>query len=196
MDLTLSVYSSNILSILSIYKDSENMRIEKSKELEAKFKKTENLSKQDFENYSHYRTHFEWLLIHSLFVTGFSYFENFMRSYAKQIEQNTDSKIRLNDIKGNGSLDCYRKYINLIGEIEFAKSDLKIWKKILEFKTIRNSIIHHYGTIDKKLDLIEKHNLYYGPSKKMIRIKNVDFLKDFCESSIEYMTEISNEVNK
>jgi hypothetical protein len=196
MDLTLSVYTSNIESLLSIFEDSEKVRIEKRKKLEAEFEKNEGWSKSDFENYTHYRSHFEWLLMHSLYVTGFSYFENYLRSISKQIEQKSNSKVKLNDISGNGSLDRYRKFIFLVGEIEFANSNSKIWHKMLEFKTIRNSIIHHYGQIDKHIELVEKHNLFFGPSKKMIRIKNIDFLRDFCETSVEYMTGISEEIKK
>ena len=196
MDLNLSVFSSNISSVLSIYEDSEKTRLNNRNELPKKLEKDTNWSDSEFEKFSHYEYHFEWLLIHSLFISAFSYFETFMLSQAKQIEKKTNSKIRLKDIKGKGDLDCYRKYINLIGEIEFVSNSSKEWQEISEFKTIRNSIIHKYGVIDKKVNLIKKYDLYYGESEKMIRIKNIEFLKDFCKSSIDYMTELVTELKQ
>jgi hypothetical protein len=115
---------------------------------------------------------------------------------AKRVEKKTISKIKLNDIKGNGILDCYRKYINLIGEIEIANNNNNLWKTLTEFKTVRNSITHHYGRIDKKLDIFKRYDLYFGPSETQIRLRNVNFLKDFCEISINYMTMISDEMNE
>lgn len=196
IDLTLSIFSSNILSILSIYEDSNKTRLIKREELLEKLLKEANWSDTDFEKFSHYDFHFEWLLIHSLFISAFSYFENFMLSTAKQIEKNTNSKIKLKDIKGNGDLDCYRKYINIIGEINFASTASKKWQVISEFKIIRNSIIHKYGGIDKKINIIKKYDLYFGESEKMIRIKNIIFLEDFCKFSIDYMTELVSEIKQ
>ena len=196
MDLTLNVFSSNISSVLSIYQDSEKVRLKNKNKLLKKLEKNSKWTSTEFELFSHYENHFEWLLIHSLFISAYSYFENFMFSIAKQIEKKTKSKIKLNDIRGNGDLDCYRKYINKIGEIEKAKNDSKNWNQISEFKAIRNSIIHNYGTMDKKVNLIKKYDLYFGPSEKMIRIRNIKFLEDFCSLSIQYMNEIVNEIKE
>lgn len=115
MDVTFSIFSSNILSVLSIYQDSEEIRLKNKNELLEKLKKDASWTESEFEQFSHYEYHFEWLLIHSLFISAYSYFENFMFSIAKQIEKKTKSEIKLDDIRGKGDLDCYRKYINKIG---------------------------------------------------------------------------------
>lgn len=196
MDLTLKIFSSNILSVLSIYNDSEKTRLKNRNELLEKLEKEVNWSDTEFDKFSHYEYHFEWLLIHSLFISAFSYFETFMLSIAKQIEKNTKSKIKLNDLKGKGDLDCYRKYINKIGEIESANNTSKNWNEISEFKTIRNSIIHKYGIVDKKVNLIKKFDLYFGTNEQMIRIKNIKFLERFCKLSTEYMNEIISETKE
>lgn len=190
MDLTLKFFSSNILSVLSIYNDSEKTRLKNRNELLEKLEKEANWSDTEFDKFSHYEYHFEWLLIHSLFISAFSYFETFILSIAKQIEKNTKSKIKFNDLKGKGDLDCYRKYINKIREIESANNTSKNWNEISEFKTIRNSITHKYGIVDKKVNLIKKFDLYFGTNEQMIRIKNIKFLERFCELSTEYMNEI------
>lgn len=195
-DLTLSVYSTNLKSLKSIYLDSISVQKTKINEF-LEILNHSTWSNEEFEEYSHYENHFEWLLIQALFVSGFSYFENFMKSIARQIEREKNHKIKLKDLKGDGLLDVYRKYVYLIGEYDFASSDQIEWKKINEFKKIRNVIIHDYGTINEsKLEIINKHNLFFGPNKKMIRIRDVNFLDDFINTSVNYMEKISLEIKK
>lgn len=50
--------------------------------------------------------------------------------------------------------------------------------------------------MDKKVNLIKKYDLYFGSSEKMIRIKNIKFLEDFCTLSVDYMNEIVNEIKE
>ena len=192
MDNNLELFTSNINALLSIYFDSDVIRNHKAVEIE---KNLPNWSDKDFDDFTHYTYHFDWLLLQSLFISGFAYFESFMRITALSIEKNKN-KIKLEDIKGNGHIDTYRKYIHLIGGIEFASSDRKEWQIINEFKTIRNSLTHDNGKISKKLNKIEQHKIYFGQSNKIIRIKNVQFLEDFCKTAIEYMEAIVSEIKK
>jgi len=122
------------------------MRRNKESELEIK---APGWSDKDFEEYTHYRYHFEWLLIESLFISAFSHFENFMRAISEYIEREANTKIKLKDIRGNGDLDIYRKYLFLVGNIKAANSSQKEWQTILEFKSIRNAVIHESGRIEK-----------------------------------------------
>ena len=195
IELNLAIYSSNISSTVSIFKDSAEVREKRVEELMKKLE-IESWSEEEFRKFSHYDMHFDWLLIQALFISGFSYFENFMRNIAEIIEKDKGDKIKLNDIKGDGYLDTYRKYINLIGDIQKANSDRKEWQVILEFKTIRNAITHDNGIITKKLFKIKEHDLYFGPGEKYIRIKNIKFLEDFVTTSTKYMESIAQEIGQ
>ncbi len=194
-ELSLSVYTSNINSIVSIFNDSEQIRKQKTIEFEDRLK-VKNWTQEEFEQYSHYKFHFDWLLMQSLFVSGFSYFESFMRSVADSIEKASNDRIKLKDIKGSGYLDTYRKYIYLIGEIESASSDRQEWKAIVGFKEIRNVLTHERGRVNRKINKVEEHDIYCGPSKALIRIKNIKFLEDFTEISTNYMKLIAIEIKK
>ncbi|THD66276.1 hypothetical protein E7Z59_10690 [Robertkochia marina] len=196
MTYTLNLFSDNIKSILTIYEDSNKIREEKRDQSWEKIMEQSKFSQEEFDEFNLYDFHFEWILLHSLFISSYSYFENFMLSCAKQIQKKLNSKIEIKDIKGNGDIDSYRKYLNLIGEIEFADPTNEGWKKLMEFKAIRNSIIHKYGEINQNLSIIREHNIYFGPSQKMIRINNKSFLEDFSQSSIEYMSNLTKEINK
>jgi hypothetical protein len=121
VELSLSIYSSNIKSIITIYNDSKEVRQQKLIEYEEKLKHYTR-TKKEFEEYSHYKHHFDWLLIHALFISGFSY--------------------------------------------------------------------------NVKLNIIKEHDIYFGPSKMMIRIKNIKFIEDFVKTSINYMNSLVNEINQ
>lgn len=194
INLTLSIYSSNIKSLKSIYLDSISVQKIKIDEY-LKIRQNSSWSKEEFDDYSHYENHFEWLLLQALFVSGFSYFENFMKSIARQVEKEKNHNVKIKDLKGDGLIDVYRKYLFLIGEYKIASSDRKEWKNINDFKKLRNAIIHDYGIINTNLEIIEKHKLAIGPSKKMIRIRNVDFLDDFILTATNYMEKIASEIN-
>jgi len=97
-ELSLSVFSSNIKSIISIYDDSQEIRDKREKDLEDKLNET-TWTEKEFQEFSHYHFHFNWLLIHALFITGFSYFENFMQSIAKGVEKEKGQRIKINDLK-------------------------------------------------------------------------------------------------
>ncbi len=191
--LSLSIYSSNLASIISIYNDAEPIREQKAKEL-LEGLKFQTWTDSEFEEFTHYESHFKWLLMHSLFIAGFSYFENYMRTVADTIELTNGNKIKLKDIRGNGDIDKYRKYVNLIGNVSAAREDTKEWQTILEFKEIRNAIVHKSGVIDRKLPKAIEHNIYFGPREHMIRIKNIKFLEDFVNTAIRYMEMLTNEI--
>ncbi len=193
--LSLPLFSSNINSIVSIYKDAEPIRLNKTKELIEKLKLNSSWTENEFETFTHYEFHFDWLLMNSLFIAGFSYFENFMKGFAEYVEKTTINPIKLNDINGKGDIDRYRKYIHLIGGVSKANSDSHEWKVILEFKEIRNAIVHKYGIIDKKISKAVQHKIYYGQSEQMVRIKNIDFLEDFAKTSISYMELLANDIS-
>ncbi|MCA0238729.1 MAG: hypothetical protein LCH81_20315 [Bacteroidetes bacterium] len=195
IDVPLAVFTSNIESLISIYNDSEKIRQLKKKELEDSLN-VKSWSDKEFNEYSHYAFHFDWLLLQSLFVSAFSYFENYMESIAKFIESTGEQKIKIKDIKGDGILDTYRKYLYLIGNVEKASNGKKEWQKLNDFKKVRNIITHAYGKLDKEFEILKKHDIYYGPSKRMIRIKNINFVKDFVVTSTSYMNEIAIEVKK
>ncbi|NMC59485.1 MAG: hypothetical protein GYA51_08920 [Candidatus Methanofastidiosa archaeon] len=195
IELNLAIYSDNIKSLALIFYDSSEIRKKRLQDLTDKIE-TSEWTEEEFQKFGLYDMHFDWLLIQSLFISAFSFFENFMKSIAKMIEKQTDTKIKLEDIRGDGNLDTYRKYIFLVGQIKDANGNRKEWQTIKEFKTIRNALVHDNGLITKKISKINEHNLYFGPSKKHIRIRNISFLEDFVKTSIDYMGAIATDTRQ
>lgn len=195
IELSLSIYKSNINSLITIYNDSKEISLKRAQEVQRK-SFSEPLTDDLFKQLAFYLSHFDWLLLQSLFISGFTYYENYMKGIAEKIQEIKGDKIKLNDIKGDGYLDTYRKYIFLIGDIQKANSGRMEWQTILEYKTIRNAIIHEDGAIIKKLNKIKAVNIYFGQGEKHIRIRNIQFLEDFVKTSIEYMESIALEATR
>ncbi len=191
MDLSFKIHSSNLKDLISIYNDS--MKIRESKEKEFNEEYLENRKDDTFKNLSLYKNNFNWILLHSLFISSFSYFENFMRSAAKFAEKENNSKIKISDINGKNNIDKYRKYLNLICKIENAENQSNNWIKLMGFNSVRNCIIHEYGIVKKPIKIMSEYNIYFGPSCNMIRMRNIDFLVDFVEIAINYMDKINEE---
>jgi hypothetical protein len=192
IELDLAIYSDNLTSLLLIFNDSAEIRKQRLDDLMNKIESTD-WTDDEFHKFTLYDIHFDWLLIQALFISGFSYFESFMRCIAQIVEKHNGGRIKIADIKGDGNLDTYRKFLCLIGQIQNANGNKKEWQIIKEFKTIRNAIVHDNGLITKNLSKINQHNLYFGPGKRHIRISNIKFLEDFVTTSIEYMSLIASE---
>jgi hypothetical protein len=194
VNLAFSIYSANLEALISIYRDVEPLRESKVEDY-IKQLESSTWSRTDFQDFSHYDMHFKWNLLHALFIAGFSYFENYLRTVAEYIEKTKGENITLRDIRGSGDVDRYRKYINLIGGIDMAGPGLAEWSKIKEFKAIRNAIIHKSGVIKKKISVAVKHDIYFGPGMHTVRIKNINFLEDFVTCSTDYMKSITKEID-
>ncbi len=211
-----SVFKSNITSLVSIYKDSEENRIKKAKEIEAEihqwsnnntgkpFQEMEILTEDKIEDYNLYQYHFDYLLLNSLFISAFSLFEIHLKRLAKIAEKGFDSKIKLSDIKGNGEIDTIRKYLFLIHSIEKANGNTDEWKELQEFKAIRNSIVHQGSILNPDKNFkpqkvvgfkkLKEHNIWMNPDTIYFRLKKVSFLEDFKRLSIEYSDNLTLEL--
>ena len=211
--LSSSVFKSNITALVSIYKDSEENRLKKSIEIEAEIQKwsIDNIGKpidemqilpeDKIEDYNLYQYNFDYLLLNSLFISAFSLFEIHLKRLAKIAEKGFKSKIKLSDIKGNGEIDTIRKYLYLVHAIEEANSNTEEWKEFLEFKAIRNSIVHHGGILnpDKKskpetvvgFKKLEQHNIWMNPDTIYFRLKKISFLEDFKRLTIGYSDNVT-----
>ena len=162
----------------------------------------EELGDDWFQDYNHYMHHFDYLLLHSLFLSSFSLFENHLKRIAEIMT--SASRIKPNDIKGNGEIDRLRKYLCLVIGLKSASSDKKEWGELLEYKAVRNALVHSGGILnkDKKKDLnrvrgfkkIIEHNVWYRGDSVYFRIKTIEFLKGFSLLSIEYSKDIVNEI--
>jgi hypothetical protein len=147
---------------------------------------------------------FQQILYSSQVVIIFAQLEFWMSKIAKKIEQRTGSKIKLTDLNENSDLARARKYINLIGEIEFSDQQDQ-WKEIMDFRVIRNLIVHNAGNLFKH-QIIKKDQKDFNNQEKdglriinsnnrlivdietgIIKITDLNYPLRFCSICIEFL---------
>ena len=193
IDASLEVFTNNITSLVSMYKESEHERNRSSKDLKEKIKEW---SEMDQKRLSHYVFHFESVLVQSLFISGFSYFEHFMKDAAEVLEEKSNSEIKFKDIKGKGFLETYRKYLCLVGNLPTTKPDNEMWKKILEYRIYRDVIIKNTLIYFNEIERVEEHSAYFEKEDPLTNSMNGQVLEEFASTVITYMSSISKELKE
>lgn len=144
-----------------------------------------------------------WILLNSIFLSLFSNFENLISQLASIVEQN--HSIKIVDIKGNGYIDQYRKYLYLIANIKSAKKN-DTWDELDIYKLVRNKLTHEDGNLIKNIEskiedreefkfLIENKVVLAG-SFGIIRIKEMHFLEKFSELTNKLLDELVVDIEK
>jgi hypothetical protein len=211
-----SIFKSNINALVSIYNDSEEIRIRKANDIkdEVEIWSKENtgkniseiypLSNEKMEDYNFYTYHFDYLLLNSLFISAFSLFEVHFKRLAKICENGFKSKVKLADLRGNGEIDTIRKYLFLIHNTNCTNNNSLLWHEILQFKAVRNSIVHHGSILnpDKKTNSekipgynkLKEHKIWMQPENAYFRLNKIEFLEDFRDLTTNYSDLVTSEL--
>jgi hypothetical protein len=215
IDLSQSIYKSCLDSLVSIYKDSEETRAVRISEIHDILEKwsedNQNRNESDhvpfcedtFNDLNHYEYHVDYLLMNSLFLSAFSMFENHLKRMTDVFSSTGEYVIKPNDIRGSGEIDTFRKYMNLVVNIDSASSDRHQWKDILSYKAIRNSVVHNSSILNKNkkpnldkvvgYDLLEKYDIWFRGEHLYFRLRNIDFLIGFIETTTKFSNQILDE---
>lgn len=122
---------------------------------------------------------------------------------ANIVEHN--NSIKIEDIKGNGYIDQYRKYLYLVANIKSAKKN-DTWDELDIYKLVRNKLTHADGYLSKNIEskiedrkefkyLIENKVVLAG-SFGIIRIKEMHFLEKFSELTNKLLDELVVDIEK
>lgn len=134
----------------------------------------------------------DWIFLNSIFLALYSNFEDLIYKLARIVEDQNSKQIGIDDIKGQGYVDQYRKYMHLVGKIGSAKKD-EIWDELDIYQLVRNKLSHEGGYLNKSLKskledrkefkyLIENKVLLAGTFGQ-IRLREIYFLEKFCDLS-------------
>ncbi len=124
---------------------------------------------------------------------------------ARIVEGRIPNTIKIEDIKGQGYLDRYRKFLELEGNIQVAKKS-QLWNEIDIYKLVRNKLTHEGGYLHRnkksKIEgrsefkyLIENKVLLAG-SYGHIRIRETYFLEKFVTITAEISDALTKEIDK
>ncbi len=132
---------------------------------------------------------FKPLVINSIFIMSFSLFEIVLKKTCDLLNRSNPKVLTLNDIKGNGEIDKFRKYLFKVQSIEKANPNTLQWKKILAFKNIRNAIIHNHNKLQntskknykstKEFMLLNDYQIKFEEEELSFKIYDKSFLEDF-----------------
>jgi hypothetical protein len=216
LNLVYKIYESNLSSFILIHSDMEKIKSTRIAELELEVsnwseknvgkneKNVEALRPNWIEDHLHYTHHIDWLILNSFYISAFSMFEYSLKRICEIVVKACDPKIRPDDIKGNGEIDSFRKYFHLVFGLEKASSDYKCWGDLLEYKAIRNALVHSGGLLNKerKKDLekvkgyrmVTRHNIWHRSESIYLRIHDVEPIQGFSKISCEFMRSIIDEL--
>ena len=163
-------------------------------------------NKEMFKDIEVYKHKFDFLFYNSIFINFFSLFEIYLANLGKICQTFDGNNIKVKDIKGNGSIDSVRKYLNLIIKLNSASISENLWKEIEEFKAIRNSIVHNENKLNlnktknyssiKGFKKIDQHQIKYYGAEMNFELNNIGFITDFKNICEKYSENLNRELIK
>lgn len=198
----------SVTSLLSIFDENKQLITRRKDQYQSVNLKENPTTILDMERWidSHfYHNEFEPLLIQSLFISLYSLFESQISSLSKAVESSNVNIIKINDLRGNGIIDKYRKYLDLVCDLESVRQENDYWVKFKSFQFLRNRIVHNesYLTNDRLnfLSLPAYHLLAEYPDSKVnsegkFSILNPKFIEDFGTLIIEMSFDLVQEMKQ
>jgi hypothetical protein len=203
LELTNKIFKSNMLSLINVSKDSIK---DQKKQYEIFIDKlSQNEVGDDWLDQSSHYANIEWILLNSIFLSSFSFFEHHIYKLCSIVEDRKNGKIKLEHISGKG-ITKFCNYLFLVGEIEAAKWGNSEWQNIIFFQKVRNLIAHNGGIlITEKTKKLENHECYKFLKKYdvimlghigHIRMQNLDFIEAFRELTTKLSDILTKEITE
>jgi len=202
-NLTLSnkIYKANINSLIKSSFDSLNEIKRQNEEFI-----NDLLDNESGENWLETSSHLEnidWILLNSIYISSFAFFEHHLYSLASIVEDKTSTQIAINDLSGKGIIK-YTKYLFLVGNLKNANHSSKDWQAIIQFQKVRNIIVHNGGMMisdkTKKLEnhecfgFLNKHKVVMAGTFGLIRIKDLKFIEGFKDVTCKISDDLTSEI--
>ena len=145
-----------------------------------------DLESSIYSEYSYISEVFPNILRYSFLITCYSYLETALIQECK-IEKNIKSlHLDINDLKGKG-IEQARNYLIKVAGIDFPSNE--IWSEIMNFKDIRNFIVHNEGILNKSKKA-EKIRGYIGRRQDIfIDGDKIILSSDYCKHVINIIAE-------
>ena len=208
LDRSSQIFKANLESLSSFAKESVESIAKKNeafiKEIEERDFKQHPFPDNYFSLKSADLANIDWLLLNSIFIACYSYFEHHLFSLASIVEDRIPDKIKIKDINGRG-IHQYRKYLHLIGKLTSAEKNSD-WQDVDLFQNVRNKLAHNGGLIitdPSKAKNLEKEEVFKFLSRfdvimagalGRIRIRNTVFIESFNKLASELSDKLVNEI--
>lgn len=204
LPLVKTLFKANLNSLVYVSADSLQAQQTQYKALLESIKTKEDKAHDWFEKGAHY-ANIDWIFLNSIVLSAYSFFEHHLLKLCSIVEKELQPKIKIEHISGNGVIK-FCSYLFLVGNIQSANRSLKEWQEINYFQKIRNLIAHNGGMMlndpTKKLEMHEcyqflsKHKVIMAGSVGHIRIRDLNFIKTFCELVIVLSEKLIAEIEE
>ena len=170
------------------------------------FKKlqTDETENDSLEKDAHF-ANIHWILLNSILLSSYSFFENHLFKLSKIVEDRLNSKIKIENITGSGVIK-YSNYLFLVGEITCANRAIKNWQDVNYFQKVRNLIAHNGGMMitdpTKKLEnhecfkFLKRHTVIMAGTFGHIRIRDLTLIETLCNISSTLSDNLTQEIEK
>lgn len=145
----------------------------------------------------------DWIFLNSIFLALYSNFENMIYKLATIVEDQSSDSRKIDHFKGNGYIDKYRKYMEVVGKLESAKKN-DVWDEVFIYRLIRNKLAHEGGYFNRKLipKLEEKKEFMFLINNKVllagkfrhIRLREAFFLEKFCDLTNQLLDRLVSDI--
>ncbi len=189
LPLVKKLFKANLNSLVNVSADSLQAQQEQYIELLESIKREEGKTDDLFEKSAHY-ANIDWIFLNSILLSAYSFFEHHLLKLSRIVEKEFKPKIQIEHLSGNGIIK-FCSYLFLVGDIQSADRSLKEWQEINHFQKIRNLIAHNGGMmLNDPMKKLEKHECYQFLSKHKvimagslghIRIRDLNFIRRFCD---------------
>jgi len=197
------IFKANLKSLISVSQDGLD---EQERQYKDYFKKlqTDETENDSLERGAHF-ANIHWILLNSILLSSYSFFENHLFKLSKIVEDRLNSKIKIENIKGSGVIK-YCNYLFLVGEITCANRAIKNWQDVNYFQKVRNLIAHNGGMMitdpTKKLEnhecfkFLKRHTVIMAGTFGHIRIRDLTLIETFCNISSTLSDNLTQEIEK
>ena len=210
LDLSNSIFKANLESLIGISRENVKLIAKKNDDFIKEITEWDYNEHPVPDNYFHHKgadlANIDWLLLNSIFIASYSYFEYHLYSLARIVEDRIPDKVKIKDLNGKGIYQ-YRKYLHLIGKLTSAEKNSD-WQNIDKFQVVRNKLAHNGGMIitdptktkelekDELFKFLSKHGVVMEGSFGIIRIKDTKFIEAFDKLTGDISDNLTKEINE
>jgi hypothetical protein len=204
------IFKANLESLIGISRENLQLIAKKNEDFVKEvieWDKNEHLVPNDYFNHKHADlANIDWLLLNSIFIASYSYFEYHLYTLARIVEDRIPDNIKIKDLNGKGIYQ-YRKYLYLIGKLKSAEKDSD-WQDLDKFQKTRNKLAHNGGMIltdptkikdlkkDELFKFLSKYKVIMAGSLGIIRIRDTEIIEAFDKLTGHISDNMVKEINE
>ncbi|NRR93499.1 hypothetical protein HSX10_18150 [Winogradskyella undariae] len=179
----------------------EKYLIDKTSEIQDKISEWQNSEKEQkysavdyyIGDYTNYNSNFKKLKLESTFLSSYSVFEHYFKSFSEIYTEYYNLKIKIDDLSGNNYINKSKQYLEKVINLDL-KNLNSIWREITKYQRIRNKIVHNNAKFNpsekETINELSKLNGIDINSFGLINITDKEFIFNFWSLFNDYINGI------